>query len=48
MKIGADLVIRDCKTLRVMDDGFKLVSEGSLSFTKGVSLLDLRPFLVMK
>lgn len=46
-KLGADLVIRDCKTLRVMDDGFKLASEGCLSFTKGVSVLDLRPFLVM-
>lgn len=46
-KLGADLVIRDCRTLRVMDDGFKLVSEGCLSFTKGVSVLDLRPFLVM-
>lgn len=46
-KLGADLVIRDCKSLRVMDNGFRLVSEGCLSLTKGVSVLDLRPFLVM-
>jgi hypothetical protein len=46
-KNGVDFVIRNCKTLCVMDDGFKLVSEGDLSLTKGVSVLDLRPFLVM-
>lgn len=34
--------------MRVLDDGFKLVSKGLLSLTNGVSVLDLRPFLVKK
>ena len=42
---GVDAVIEECRTLQVLDHGFKLVSEGSLSLTNGVSVLDLRPFL---
>jgi hypothetical protein len=31
-----------------MDEGLKFVSQGSLSLTNGVSLLDIRPFFVKK
>ncbi|KAH4049993.1 hypothetical protein HBI25_223640 [Parastagonospora nodorum] len=43
---GIHYVIQNCKSLRVMDDGLKFVSEEVLSLTNGVSLLDLRPLLV--
>jgi hypothetical protein len=41
---GVYFVIQDCRSLRVMDEGLKFVSQGSLSLTNGVSLLDIRPF----
>ncbi|KAH3992443.1 hypothetical protein HBI56_196540 [Parastagonospora nodorum] len=43
---GIHYVIQNCKSLRVMDDGLKFVSEEVLSLTNSVSLLDLRPLLV--
>ncbi|KAH3906104.1 hypothetical protein HBH56_208490 [Parastagonospora nodorum] len=43
---GIHNVIQNCRSLRVMDDGLKFVSEEVLSLTNDVSLLDLRPFLV--
>lgn len=42
---GVDCVIADCKTLASLNEGLKLGSKEELSLTKGVSVLDLRPFL---
>jgi hypothetical protein len=47
-KLGVNSVIQNCRSLRVMDDGLKFVSQGLLSLTNGVCLLDLRPFFVKK
>jgi hypothetical protein len=47
-KNGVYSVIQDCRSLRVMDEGLKFVSQGLLSLTNGVSLLDIRPFFVKK
>jgi hypothetical protein len=47
-KKGVYFVIQDYRSLRVMDEGLKFVSQGSLSLTKGVSLLDIRPLFVKK
>lgn len=43
--LGVYSVIQDCRSLRVLEEGLKFVSQGLLSLTNGVSLLDLRPFL---
>jgi hypothetical protein len=45
---GVYFVIQDCRSLCVMDEGLKFISQGSLSLTNGVSLLDIRPFFVKK
>jgi hypothetical protein len=47
-KDGVDTVVRDCKSLQALDEGFKVISEGLLSLTTGVFVLDLRPFLNKK
>lgn len=42
---GAHVVISDCPSLSALDEGLQVISNGTLSILRGVSLLDLRPFI---
>lgn len=45
---GVHEVIDDCDSLKVLNEGFNLISDGRLNLTNGISVLDMRPFLAEK